>query len=143
MFPEFDNGKELKERRKHIHVGQAELAEQAGVSQSLISAIERETMPLTGEVRTLLLNALCTFHNKRFNATPGVPALLQENNRLKNENAKLKDRIINSLLPRMEKLEKTVAEYDALFREKAEALGKASDVDSKAEQLRQEQEKAK
>jgi transcriptional regulator with XRE-family HTH domain len=145
MFPEFDSGKELKERRKQIHVGQAELAKQAGVSQSLISAVERGTMPLTGEVRTQLLASLCTFHNKRFEAMPGVQALLEKNKLLEKENAKLKDKIINNLLPRTEKLEKTIAEYDALFREKAEAIGKASDVDNKVEQLRQreEQEKAK
>jgi transcriptional regulator with XRE-family HTH domain len=141
MFPEFDSGKELKERRKQIRVGQAELAKQAGVSQSLISAIERGAMPLTGEVRTLLLASLCTFHNKRFEAMPGVKALLQENELLKKENAKLKDKIANSLVPRIEKLEA----FSALFAEKAEALGKASEVDDRAEKLRQreEEEKAK
>lgn len=112
------DGESLRKLRIRERIEQAELANEAGLSQSLISLIESGKIPVTNEARTHIDNGIGTIINARFHAMPAVQVLLKENESLKNKVVKLtgkvldesRDAFINGLLVTIEQQNKELAE---------------------------------
>jgi transcriptional regulator with XRE-family HTH domain len=148
------DGKSLKALRERERIEQTQLAANAGLSQSLISLIERDKTPITNATRTLIDNAIGVIINARFRAMPAAQAQEQEIGRLKRELEKLKtkalenfeslrDSLIMGLQTKITSLETQNAQ---LLKErdhyKAIALGKAVEGLSEAEIAQHVRQKA-
>ena len=112
------DGESLRKLRIRERIEQAELAEEASLSQSLISLIESGKTPVTNEARTFIDRAIAGIITARFHAMPAVQVLLKENDYLKNKVVKLtgkvldesRDAFINRLLATIEKQNKELDE---------------------------------